>query len=172
MNKCPYCGLENPDEAVQCVTCHTALAMPPETLPPEVKTEYQISPQESRFWERMSFRPFAVLMVRLQALWLLFYAVLDLTYLPRYLSRWFEGSTYPSVAADLKREVGLAIFRIALHVAAAVAIILYAERLLSWLVKDWVAKQPNPPQEPMAGAAGSDVNSNIPGGGSRGSAST
>ena len=25
MKKCTYCGLENSDEAVQCVTCHTPL---------------------------------------------------------------------------------------------------------------------------------------------------
>ncbi len=129
------------------------------------------SPQEIRFWERMTFRQFAVLMIRLQALWLLFNAAIDLTYLPRYLSRWLEGSSYSVVSIELKRELALAIFRIVLHVVAALLVIQHAERLLSWLVKDWVAKHPpDPSPEPTAAAAGSQENSAAVGSGSRGSA--
>jgi len=139
MKKCPYCGLQNDDAASQCVTCHTALATAPESAVTDARPEYMVSPQEIRFWERMTFRQFAVLMIRLQALWLLFNAAVDVTYLPRYLSRWFEGSSYSVVSTELKRELALAIFRIVLHVVAALLVIQHAERLLSWLVKDWVA---------------------------------
>ena len=171
MKTCLYCGLENDDVASQCETCHTALAMPPEHSPADARPDYMASPQETRFWERMTFRQFAVLMIRLQALWLLFYAAVDLTYLPRYLIRWFEGSSYSAVSTELKRELALAVFRIVLHIAAALAVIQHAERLLSWLVRDWVAKQPpNPSPEPTPAADGSQGNSGVVGGGSRSSA--
>jgi hypothetical protein len=87
MKKCTYCGLENPDEAVMCSTCHTEFVAPSQPSPPLPSDEHVISPEEQRFWERMTFRQFAILIVRLQAVWLLFYAVIDATYLPGYFTR-------------------------------------------------------------------------------------
>ena len=101
-----------------------------------------MSDEERRFWERMTFRQFAILMVRLQAVWFLFYAVLDVTYLPRYFPRPRGSSSYySSLYAQMSLDQFLAIFRIILNAAAAVALIQYAERVLSWLVKDSVLKQ-------------------------------
>jgi hypothetical protein len=101
-----------------------------------------ISPEERHFWERMTFRQFAILTVRLQAVWLLFYAVIDLTYLPRYLTRVRGTSSYSPLYTQMSLDTFLAIVRIILHVAAAVALIQYAERALSWLVKDSISKPP------------------------------
>ena len=42
-------------------------------------------------------------------------------------------------------ELALMLLRMALHVAAAVALIVYAEQLLGCLIKDLVAKQPPEP---------------------------
>lgn len=101
-----------------------------------------MSDEERRFWERMTFRQFAILMVRLQAVWFLFYAVLDVTYLPRYFPRPRGSSSYySSLYAQMSLDQFLAIFRIILNAAAAVALIQCAERVLSWLVKDSVLKQ-------------------------------
>ena len=167
MRKCPYCGLENADAASVCITCHTPLAAPPEDRPAEAKAEPVVSPPEQRFWERMTFRQFGVLMIRLQAVWLLFGAVVDTTYLPTYVGRWLAGSSRPAVLSQLNHDLAFAVLRIVLHVGAAVAVILYAERLLSWLVRDFVAKQP---PEPAPVVRGSQGTSGTGGGGSRGSA--
>jgi hypothetical protein len=141
MKTCPYCGLENPDEAVQCGTCHTPLAPPP-ISPPKVRSEYVMPPEERRFWERMTFRQFALLFVRLQAVWLFFDAVIHLTYLPPYLTRLHHTLGYPSAHSEAKRDLFFAILPVVLDIAAAAAIIQNAERLLSWLTKDWFVKQP------------------------------
>jgi hypothetical protein len=148
MKKCNYCGFENPNEAVQCVTCHTPLVVPSQTAQPEPSGEYVISPEEKCFWERMTFRQFAILMIRLQAVWLLFYAVIDATYLPRYFSLSSRSPLYTQISFT----VFLAILRIILHVAVAVALIQHAERVLGWLVKDCIPKPPPPALEPTATA--------------------
>jgi hypothetical protein len=140
MKKCPYCGLENTDDSMQCVTCHTPLV----SAPPELTgawVEYAISVQEHRYWERMTFRQFGALMLRAQAIWLLFYAVVELPALVRYVLLWMESSRY-GAAPGLNRELALVILRIAMYLAAAVLIFQHAERVLSWLVRDWVAKPP------------------------------
>src|SRR5271168_5305684 len=69
MKKCANCGFESPDEALSCPSCSTDafVATSPEAL------GHIISPEEQRFWERMTFRQFAVFLIRLQAVWLLFY---------------------------------------------------------------------------------------------------
>ncbi|MGH7972137.1 MAG: hypothetical protein ACREIC_25770, partial [Limisphaerales bacterium] len=87
--------------------------------------------EEQRFWERMTFRQFAALFLRLQAIWLLWYAALELTNIPAYIERSYAGVIHFSPGAFR------IILRVILHVAAAVAVIQYAERILSWLVRDW-----------------------------------
>ena len=146
MKKCTYCGLENPDEAVECVTCHTPVGTPTQATQPEARSKHVISPEEQRFWERMTFRQFAILIVRLQAVWLLFYAAIDATYLPSYFARARGTLSYSSLYTQISPTQFFAILRIILHVALAVALIQYAERVLSWLVKDLISKSaPNPP---------------------------
>ena len=142
MKKCTYCGLENPDEAVMCGTCHTEFVAQTQPSQPEPISEYVVSPEERGFWERMTFRQFAVLIVRLQALWLLFYAVVDVTYLPRYFIGLHRASSFAAASPEFRLDLFLLILRIIMHVAAAVALIQYAERVLSWLVKDSIPKSP------------------------------
>lgn len=48
---------------------------------PKLEDE-EISPQEKQFWERMNFRQFCLLFIRMQAIWLLLNTAIDLTYLP------------------------------------------------------------------------------------------
>jgi hypothetical protein len=140
MKKCTYCGLENPDEAVMCGTCHTEFVAPSQPSPPEPSGEYMISPDEQHFWERMTFRQFAILIVRLQALWLFFDAVVDATHLPRYFTLASEAPS--AFSQGMRLDLLFLILRIIIQIAAAVALIQYTERVLSWLVKDCVPKQP------------------------------
>src|ERR1017187_6610737 len=105
MKECPYCGLQNPDEAVQCTTCHTSLTHPPPPAEPNSSNEYEISPEEQRLWDRLTFRQFAILMIRLQAVWLLFYAALDATYLSRYLNLSTSASSYSVLSRGAKLDM-------------------------------------------------------------------
>ena len=135
MKKCPYCGLESPDSAVECPTCQTSL----QTEEP-IQT---ITPVERRFWQYLTLRQLALLMVRLQGIWFLLHAAAELTYLPRYLGRWGQGATY--YAIEGRRDLALFALRVIIYVAAAMALLLYGERLLSLLVKDLIAKEGLPP---------------------------
>ena len=63
-------------------TCHLGFASPSAQKAPG-NWQYVISTEEQRFWERMTFRQFAILIIRVQAVWLLFDAVVEGTYLSR-----------------------------------------------------------------------------------------
>jgi hypothetical protein len=129
MKKCVNCGLENPDEALSCSSCgtDTFVSASPAAL------GHIISPEEHRYWERMTFRQFAVFFIRLQALWFLFYAVNYSTYLLEYLT--------PS--AHFTRYAYTVLLRVAMHVALAIICLRYPDRIISWFVKDIIPKQPN-----------------------------
>ena|SRR5882672_7365084 len=150
MKKCTYCGVENPDDAQKCGTCHTALVVPSEPTHPEPSGEFVISPEEQGFWARMTFRQFAILMIKLQAVWMLFYALVDATYLSRYFSFSSTVSSYSALSPGARLDLLMLVLRIIMHVAAAVALIQHAERVLSWLVKDSI---PKPNQTMQATAA-------------------
>src|ERR1041385_3332776 len=145
MKSCTFCGKEYSDEVEVCSLDGRPLERIggetlTETIAPAAESPAAISARESLFWEQMSFRKFAALMIRLQALWLLFYAVVDATYLPRYFRSLHYASIHSVAATDVKIDLFLAVLRILLHVAAALSLIQHAERFLSWLIKDWVRK--------------------------------
>lgn len=150
MKRCTYCGKECPDEIQTCPTdgmpLQTVGQEPPQAgqESPEVRQVWQgpgMSPPEKRFWERMTFRQLAIVIVRMQALWLFFNAMIDLTYLPRYLTRTvlMSGTRFVSIEANL--DFVLMLSRIALNVGAGLALFLGAGKVLSWLVKDEMEKQ-------------------------------
>ena len=145
MKHCTYCGKEYPDEIENCPTDGTLLRRVGKQIadPPVLGIQKRdtLSAEERYFWERMTFRQFAILMVRLQALWLLFNAVIDATYLPRYFARPRGLLSSSPLYTQISLDALLAIIRIVLHVAAALALIQYAERVISWLVKDSIPKQ-------------------------------
>jgi hypothetical protein len=91
----------------------------------------------------MTFRQFTILFLRLQAVWLLFYAAIDVTYLPPYFIRLNEVSSYSARSPQLGLGFFLALLRIILHVAAALAVIQYSERVVSWFARDWIPTQPS-----------------------------
>lgn len=136
MKKCGYCGLEHPDEATQCVACHNDLidaALPVQSVP-----KAMMPPEERRFWEQMTFRQFTILFLRLQAVWLLFYAAIDVTYLPPYFIKLNEPLLYSSMYSGARLGFFLTLLRIIMHVAAALAAIQYSERLVNWFARDWI----------------------------------
>jgi hypothetical protein len=147
--KCTYCGRENPEDATLCQGCGAEFAGPAVAPPVEVATVYEISPAERRFWEKMTFRQFAIFLIRLQSLWLIFEAVSMATYFRSYL--YVYKPAYSFVHLELKSGFYAYVFRIILHVAAAVICIQQAERIISWFVKDMVPKEaPEPPLLPGA----------------------
>jgi len=125
-----------------CGTCRTEFTAMPAHSALEPSGERLILPEEQRLWERMTFREFAILIVRLQALWILFPVIIELTYLPGYLSTFFPASRFDVLPPELKHTFYLALLRIALRVVVAVAAFCYAEQLLDWLVRRPIAKQP------------------------------
>ena len=132
MKKCANCGFECHDEMLSCPLCSSDAFV---TTSPEA-LGHIISPEEQRFWERMTFRQFAVFLIRLQALWLLFYALIDVIYLVEYLAppaRFTRYTFYLSV-------------RFVAHLAFAIICIRYADRIVSWFVKDIIPKTPPNPQ--------------------------
>ena len=128
MKKCVNCGFESPDEALSCPSCSTEafVSSSPEAL------GHIISPEENRFWERMTFRQFAVFIIRLQAFWLIFSGVVYATYLLDYLTP-YSHFTYRTF---------LIILRVALHLGVAIGCIRYSDRIVSWFVKDIIPKTP------------------------------
>lgn len=148
MKRCPYCGTEYPNEKVVCATDGNSLQLIGEALVPKTPSDdsdrgYAISPEERRFWDRMTFRQFAILTIRLEAVSLLFTAALEATYLPRYISRAYSATTtYSDLASASKFDLFVMSLRIIIHVAIALALIQNAERVLSWLVRDLVEKPP------------------------------
>ena len=149
MKKCANCGFESPDDAVSCPSCSTDtfVSSSPDAL------GHIISPEEQRFWERMTFRQFAVFIIRLQAIWFLFYAVDVATYLPSYLSRLHDIFSGSPGYMETRHAFFLALFRVLWHVAGAVVCIRYAERIVSWFVKDVIPKPPpNKSLQPTATA--------------------
>ena len=128
MKKCANCGLESPDEALSCPACSTDTFI---SSSPEARGHI-ISPEEQRFWERMTFRQFAVFLIRLQALWLIFYTFVEATYLLPYLA------PYP----HFTRLTYLIVLRAVMHLAFAIICLRSADRIISWFVKDIIPKQP------------------------------
>lgn len=150
MKHCTYCGKEYPDEIENCPTDGTLLRRVGEQITnspvhniPKCDT---LSPEEKRFWERMTFRQFAILMVRLQAMWLLFHAAIDATYLPTYFAKPRGLLSSSPLYTQISLGAFLMILRILLNVAAAIALIQYAERVIGWLVKDLIPRSCEPIQ--------------------------
>jgi len=156
MKHCPYCGKDFADEIELCPVDGRRLEpfgeAPVSTPPaPAIRQQYVMSPEETRFWQRMTFRQFAILMVRLQAVWLFFNAIVEGTYLLNYLNLSSPYGAYFTMSPSAKLSLFLLILRIILHVAAAIAVIQKAEAILGWLVKDSVQEQPPVPDEKQTG---------------------
>ena len=146
MKHCAYCGKEYPDNLEVCPIDGEALRDTGKTPAPTHLTDADaqsivISKAEQHFWERMTFREFAIVIVRLQALWILFPAIVELTYLPGYLSAIFPAERFNLLPPDMRHSFELALLRIALRVIVTVLVFQNADRLLSWLAKDLVSKQ-------------------------------
>lgn len=149
MKKCIYCGLENADDAVMCTTCHTEFVATPGGLPAAIKNEYMISPDEWRFWNRMTFRQFAVVIVRLAGLWCFFETALEATVfvrftmiLPYLISRPIGSMGGYPYSLSLASEFFVPLLRAGLCVVAGCILMFAPERLLSWLVRGAVLRQP------------------------------
>jgi hypothetical protein len=148
MKLCPYCGKEYPDDLQLCPV-DNQLLQPAGTSKPEpsvAKTaERAISLEEKRFWSRITFRQFAIVMLRLQACWLFINAAVDLIYIPRYIKLY--NTFYHSQVLIDKPGFYTLLLRILINVGLGILIIQKAEKFLSWVVKDLVAEQATRPKE-------------------------
>jgi hypothetical protein len=144
MKICANCGVQNPDDAMSCQACSTTTFI---SSSPEAIGGHIISPAEGRFWERMTFRQFAILFVRIQALWLLFNALLDATYLPRYFPSASRGGSFATMSHAARQDLFMMILRLLLNLAGGIACIQFADRIISWLVKDTIPKSPTISQD-------------------------
>lgn len=152
MKKCANCGSENPDDAIDCPVCSTDTFI---SSSPEAIGGHIISPEEQRFWERMTFRQFAVFFIRIQALWFIVSAAL-------YAVDWIP---YLFPYPDFTGGAALIALRVALNVAGAVVCIRYADRIVSWFVKDVVPRaSPNGNASPNGGHPTPSANSGVSGG--------
>jgi hypothetical protein len=149
MKKCANCGSENPDDAIDCPVCSTDTFI---SSSPEAVGGHIISPEEQRFWERMTFRQFAVFFIRIQALWFIVSAVLYAVDLIPYLFPYLHFTRYALLIA----------LRVGLNVAGAVVCIRYADRIVSWFVKDVIPRaSPNESATPNGGHAAPPGNSGV-----------
>jgi hypothetical protein len=140
MKKCTYCGLENPDEAAMCSTCHTGFGTEsPPALAPPFSREYLMSVEEQRFWKQLSARHIIIIILRMAGLWLLFLAALQTINLAPLFSALPHVDYYPLPPVYIS-ALAPVILRIALYVATGLVLIFYTEKLLGWLVKDLVSK--------------------------------
>ena len=156
MQKCNYCGRENVHGSIVCQECGTPLGGSVQTRMSRPE-EPVLSPIEIKFWERMTFRQFAILMIRLQAISFLAGAVIQLTYLPRYFELLRASVPNTTAHSDLKLDLFLMSIRIVINVAATLLLIQQAERILSWLASDMIASQVAPLGMPERPEAASDV---------------
>ena len=138
MKTCANCGIQNPDDAMRCQACSTTTFI---SSSREAIGGHIISAEEQRFWQRITFRQFGVFFIRMQSVWFIFYTVYNLTYLPSYFPHFNEivsgDRRYPLFDTRAFMEV----LRIAMNFAAAIACIQFADRIVSWLVKDMVPKR-------------------------------
>jgi len=155
MKTCAHCEVQNPDEAASCQTCHAVTFI---SASPEAGGGHIISPAEQQFWRRMTHRQFVVVLVRIQAIWFLFNMVYAMTSLPSYFPDFHEIFAANRLRPVMDTRAFMEVLRIVMNLAAGLACIQYADRIVSWLVKDMVPPQPpNPPAEPVSGDAGSSV---------------
>lgn len=147
MKHCPYCGKEYPDDVELCVIDRHRLLREGETEAPKPASATEnlryadISLEERRFWEQATLRHLAVLMVRLQAIWFFFGALLQLTFLLRYLNTYIQVGYPTPFPSAMNTEMFWTIVRFLMHVAAGFALLLYAEQILNWFIRDWVWKR-------------------------------
>ncbi len=83
----------------------------------------------------MTFRHFAIFFIRVQSVWLFFYGIIDATYLVEY---W--APNYPHFIFALRAK--MIVVRVAMYFAAGIYCLRYADRIVSWFVKDIIPKLP------------------------------
>jgi hypothetical protein len=148
MKHCPYCGKEYPDDVELCVIDRHRLLREGETQAPEPALAEQnrryaeVSLEERRFWEQATLRHLAILMVRLQCIWFFFNAVLQTIHLARYFILFATNRGFSTpFPRGISTELFWTIFPAIAYAAAGFALLLYAEQILNWFIRDWVWKR-------------------------------
>jgi hypothetical protein len=132
VKNCLSCGAENADDTAHCTTCGTGTFV---GSPYETAGGHTILPAEKSFWDHMDFHQCAVVIIRVEALWLLFNALLLATHLPPYFD--VVGGSL-SVVPGLEFSMSLDVLRIVLSVAVAIVCFKYSARIVRWFFHDLI----------------------------------
>jgi hypothetical protein len=87
--------------------------------------------------ENTTLRRFVVALIRIQALWMFFYAFYyGLSYLPTYFRNFHSAIPDSAYYTEAKFSLLMEFFRILIHIVAGILILQYTRPLLDYLLKD------------------------------------
>jgi hypothetical protein len=129
MKNCTLCGKEHPDDYDYCPDDGTRLRAP-QPAGQGFLSSRDISKAEKAFWQRMTFRQFGLLIVRIQSLWLLFDAAYSLTYFVAYLQRGARIASVSGISSTFGLDIFMSAARVILPVAGAIFLITQSELVL------------------------------------------
>jgi hypothetical protein len=93
--------------------------------------------------------PLARLLVRLHGAVFLFYAVVDLTYLPTYYRSYLTIHELRSIDAYATQSFAMAVLRVGLHALAALVLLVKSETVIGYLIGSKIGETPKQPSEPI-----------------------
>jgi hypothetical protein len=97
-----------------------------------------MSSSERHFWEKMTFRQVAILIIRIQAVDLFIRAIEYSTVLPSYFRRFNDTFLGAEGHAAARESLAYLLLKMALFAAAGLACLQFSEAILRWFVKDLI----------------------------------
>jgi hypothetical protein len=98
--------------------------------------ESEAHAEKSQPGKGSTIKHLVVALIRLQALWMFFYAAYGVTYLPTYFRNYHHAVLYSPSYAEAKFSLMMELLRILMHIAAGILIVQYTVPLLNFLLKD------------------------------------
>jgi multisubunit Na+/H+ antiporter MnhG subunit len=99
-------------------------------------SETQTPSEKPQPRKAVTLKHFVVAIIRLQSLWMFFYAAYGATYLPSYFKNVHYATQYTASYTEAKFSLFMELLRIMMHIVAGILIIQYTAPLLNYLLKD------------------------------------